>query len=185
MMDIEELSKPSLLEVIKQKQDEFYEKSGKNFFFKKSQKEECAKFISSHYSLTDLIQSTLVVDQELNQIIFHYLVFKLYVNPDNYKILIHYMIQTFSECSRSSKFTLILDVDSITPTALERYSYFIGEYRRQYDAFKETYAPGSDYSSNIKKIRIVNVNSYFENFKSIIRPFCEVDVYNKIEFVGK
>jgi hypothetical protein len=183
--NMEEFSLPAILQEIRQKQEEFYEKTKKHIFFKKAQKEECAKFISSHYSLEILIQSTLVVDKESNQIIFYYPVFKLYINPDNYKQLITYMIKTFSECSRTNKFTLILDADSITPTALERYSYFIGEYRQQYEEFKKSFYPGADYSSNIEKIRIINVNSFFENFKSVIRPFCEADVYGKIEFVGK
>ena len=179
--NIEELS---ILEIL-QKQEEFYSKTTKNTFFKKSQKEECAKFISSHYPLDVLIQSTIVVNNDTKEIIFHYLIFKLYVNPDNYKTLIQYMIKTFSECSKTDNFTLILDANTITPTALERYSYFITEYKKQYEDFKLNTSNVDQYSSNISRIRIINMNSFLENFKSIIRPFCEQDIYNKIEFIGK
>jgi hypothetical protein len=82
----------SLVNQMEKYKEDFYQTQGKNTFFKKSQKLDCAKQMSKVFDLSEMIQQTIYLIPGTNNIVFNYPIFKLYGNDDNYDIIIQYII---------------------------------------------------------------------------------------------
>ena len=68
------MSTESLLDAIENYKVNYYQVQGKNsFFFKKTQKMECAKEISQKFDLESMINTTIYRITDTNKIVFNYL----------------------------------------------------------------------------------------------------------------
>ena len=74
-------------------QNEFYNNSNKNFFFKNKQKLDCAQNIGNQYDLVTLLNNTFINIPNTNKIFMDYTIFKLFANPNNYDNIISYLYQ--------------------------------------------------------------------------------------------
>ena len=88
----------TFLSKIEQIKDDYYDKNGKNYIFKKSQKNECAKEISNHIDVDLLIKNTMYILPNSNKIYFNYEMFKLYANDNNYEKIYTYLLSLFQNC---------------------------------------------------------------------------------------
>ena len=68
----------NIMDQIEQFKKDFYQTNGKNTFFKKTQKQECANLISKTFDINEMIRKTVYVIPGTNQIFFDYTIFKLY-----------------------------------------------------------------------------------------------------------
>ena len=75
--------------------ENYYSVNSKNSFFKKSQKLDCAKFISESIDLNTLIDKTVYAIPDKNIVFINYPVFKYYANPENYSQIIDHIINVF------------------------------------------------------------------------------------------
>lgn len=104
----------------------YYSENKKAFFFKKSQKLDCAANISSKFDINDLLSQTVAIIPNTNRVYLDYTIFKLYANPENYNTIVNYVIQLFKTCIENyGSFECHFNLNSFTMTAAERYKSVI------------------------------------------------------------
>ena len=119
-------SSSDLLNDIEKFKNTYYTENKKAFFFKKSQKMDCAAKISSEFNLQDLLEQTVAILPNTNRVYLDYTVFKLYANPDNYSAIVAYVLQLFRTCIQTyGSFECHFNLGSFTITAAERYKSVI------------------------------------------------------------
>lgn len=159
---------------------DFYDNEGKNSFFKKTQKIECAKKMSNTFQLNEMIQKTIYVIPSTDKIIFDYTIFKLYACPENYDIIINYVIKIYDFILlQFPAFEVNIILDSFTISAAERYKVIINDF------CNKCMNAQTKYSELISKIKIFYTPSMIESITSVLKPFIDKDVLNKMSFVSK
>ena len=110
-----------LLDQMEQFKSDFLVREGKNSFFKKGQKLDCAKKMSQTFNLQDMIQKTVFIIPGTNKIMFDYTIFKLYACPDNYYKIVDYIITLYDWLLlQYPTFEANIILDSFTISAAER-----------------------------------------------------------------
>ena len=116
----------NLNEKIQNIRNEFYQTNSKNILFKKTQKQECAKYISDTLQLQDLISHTVFLIPNTNIIFYNYLVFKQYGHESNCNKIMDYFKQLILQTIENfGHFELHFNLKSFSISALNRYSSII------------------------------------------------------------
>ena len=154
-------------------QEKYYEKNKKATFFKNNQKFDCANEISKNFSLEDLINRSVYI-QDNNKIIVHYPIIKTFAHPGIYdKFLAHIDILSEKILSTQPSYDVHVDLYSFTVTAAKRYSDLIKQ-------FCSIYLQKTDYDETIKKIYIHNPPSVIDIVKTMFSPFMSNSSKDKI-----
>ena len=168
-------SSDNLLVQMEKFKSDFLDTEGKNSFFKKSQKLDCAKKISQTFNLQDMLKKTVFILSGTNKIVFDYTFFKLYACPDNYNEIVDYII-TLYDCIliQYPNFEANIILDSFTISAAERYKGVIQKF------CNKCMNTETKYSKLITKMNIYYTPSMMESISSLLKPFIDVDVRNRI-----
>ena len=170
----------SLIDELNQMKSEFYSENGKNSFFKKKQKEECARRISAKYSIEQLAQATIYIIPNTNRVFFDYTIFKLFANPDNFTYLTEYIIYKFSTCIRDyGNFIVDFNLDTFTVSAAERYKDVVKAYC---DACRSR---DTDFVNLMISMNIYNTPSVMEMIKTVLKPVADPNLYAKLKTYSK
>ena len=157
-----EISSADLLKDIEKFKETYYSENNKNFFFKKSQKMDCAAKISQKFDIEELLEKTVFVVPNTNHIYLDYNVFKLYANPDNYDIVVNRVIQLFYSCIETyGAFECHFNLNSFTITAAERYKQAIELF------CKECLKRETKYGQKLSKMYIYYSPSMIDRIKVI------------------
>lgn len=170
----------SFLEKIQQLQGDYYNKNGKNAFYKKSQKTECAAAISNSVDLQQLINNTMYIIPNTNKVFFDYTVFKLYATPENYSTIVDCVLQLFQTCitiygTYEAHFNLL----SYTVSACERYKSIFPV------LFDACFKKGKTFSDKLDKLFIYNTPACMATVIQIMTPLVDPIVRPKIGFYTK
>lgn len=170
----------SILNEIQQYQEKYYHSEGKNRFFKKTQKMDCAKRISEQFDLNTLIMNTIYEIPNTNNILVDYTVFKLYATPDNYETIIQYTLALFEYMlAKHASIEMNVILDTFTISAAERYKSVIQMLCNK--CMNSTTA----YSSYVTRINLYYTPSMIDSIRTLLRPFIDNDVYEKIVMYSK
>ena len=170
----------SVSEEIEKLQEEFFKKEGKNSFFKKSQKIECAKTISSYFNLDDLLGKTIFVVPETSNIYIEYPLLKMYANPDNYVYIIDYIITLYNYCiDLYGYFEIHINLKLFTISAAERYRNAIMDFSQR------CLENNGQYSFKMKCMKIYNTPSMMESISKFLKPFLDPVIVEKIVMYSK
>jgi len=170
----------NIIEKINELKDEYYSTHSKNTFFKKSQKMECAKYISDSVDLNTLIDSTIFVVPNTNTIYIDYTVFKLYGTPENYDQIIDHIMNTFKYIiSYFSCYEVYVNLDTFTVSSAERYKEIIRSF------CNKCLNDNTKFGELLSKFHILNTPSVMELIIKIFKPFVDPLVINKIQFYKK
>jgi hypothetical protein len=160
--------------------DEYYATHSKNTFFKKSQKMDCAKYISDSIDLDTLIDNTIYVVPNTNTIYIDYTVFKLYATPENYDKIIDHIMNTFKYIiNYYSTYEVYINLDSFTVSSAERYKDIIRSF------CDKCLNDSTNFGELLSKFHILNTPSVMELIIKIFKPFVDPIVINKIQFHKK
>lgn len=155
----------------------YYAKNNKNIIFKNTQKFDCAREISSHFSIETLLESSVYIIPNSNFIYIDYTLVKHYLCPDNYNISHKYFIQLHEEILKTySHFNICADLKSLTLTAIHRYM----------DLGKKVcalYLHSNKQSKQIDQIHIRNPPSFLQTAIKLFSPFISHDTLAKIRLV--
>lgn len=175
------MSSYNLIEEIAKFQDTYYSQSGgKNLLFKKSQKLECASQISTNFDIQVLIDKTVYIIQNTNKIFIDYTVFKLYGNPDNYKLIIDRIFSLLLEVINTyGGYECHINLNTFTITAAERYKKVIEMF------CSECLQNTTKYAVYLSKMHIYNSPNMLENIATIFMHYIEPSVKTKIEIHNK
>jgi len=157
----------------------FYETSGKNVFFKKEQKFECAGTISKSIGLDEMIKKTFYVLPNTNKVYADYSVFKLYATPDTFDYISTKLIDLLNTISLDGAYELHINLESFTISAYERYKQFITIYCNKCLSY------GSSQSISMSKMVIYNTPLFIDSLSRILRPVMHPDVPNRIAYYKK
>ena len=175
------MSSYNLIEEIEKFQDTYYSQSGgKSIVFKKSQKLECASQISTNFDIQLLLNKTIYIIGNTNRIFIDYTVFKLYGNPNNYKMIIDRLFSLFSEVINTyGDYECHINLNTFTITAAERYKKIIELF------CSECLQNTTRYAIYLSKMHIYNSPNMLENIASIFMHYIEPSVKTKIEIHNK
>jgi hypothetical protein len=170
-----------ILESIEKVQESFYDSNGKNRLFKKSQKIDCAKEVSRQINIDDLLNMTVYILPGTNKVVFYYSVFKLYANPDNYDLIISYILRRYDEVlnNNNNTFEIHMSLDTFSVSAAERYKEIIRMF------CEKCMNASTNYSTSMTKLYVYNSPAVMDPIMTIIKPFIDPSVKDKIVFYSK
>jgi len=170
----------SLVDEMENYKKKYLQENGKNSFFKKNQKLDCAKELSQSFSLESMIQRTIYNIPNTNRVIFDYTVYKLYAHPDNYNTIINGIIYIYDSVLLSyPTFEIHIILDTFSISAAERYKYAIQTF------VNKCMTSNTMYSSLIDKICIYFTPSMIESISTLLRPFIDPSIHNRIVYYSK
>jgi hypothetical protein len=170
----------SFREKIIKLQDNYYSIHSKNSLFKKSQKIDCAKYISESFELNDLIDNTIFVIPDTNRLYIDYTILKLYANLDNCEKIIDHIMNIFKYIIEYyNNYEVFLNLDSFTVSAAERYKDIIKMF------FNKCLSESTQFVMLLTKFNILNIPSVMELIIKIFKPFADPIVIERIHYYTK
>ena len=165
----------SQIDKIKGLQEQYYSGNKKNIFFKNKQKLDCASLVCENIPIDTLISNTIYLVPETNRVCVDYTIFKLFATPDNFQQVADYIIDQFRQrIEIYDNFQLHINLNSFTISALERYKTIIRYF------CDKCMASDTRYSKKMEKMFIYNPPKSFDSVVSVLKPFIDSSVYDKI-----
>lgn len=175
LSSFEELEKE--IETIK---DEFYSESGKNRFFKNSQKYDCAKKIVSKISLDVLLNRTCLIIDDANCVHIDYPIMKTYASPEIFELIAEYIFDKFEYLETTyPTFEVALNLDGFSVSAAERYKILIEIF------YRKCFQRNTGFSLVVTQFVVYNAPSVIDTIKHIVPPFIEDHMKHKLFIVPK
>jgi hemoglobin-like flavoprotein len=157
-----------MMEDISKIQTDFYSSHRKNIFMKTSQKSECAETISRQIPLEELIRNTIYIIPNSCSVYMDYPLFKTYVSPINYQIVVNHIFETINEViRRCSTFEMHINLSTFTISAAERYSHI------------------TQYSELMNRMYIYNTPSMIQTISTIMVKYTADSIKLKTSFYTK
>lgn len=165
---------------VEQLQASYYQDTKKAVFFKKQQKEECASLVSNNIGIEQMLQHTVFIVPNTNQVYFDYTVFKLYATTSNSQFIISRVLTLFQESIRKyGCFEAHLNLATFTISAFERYkpiiSYFCDECMRI----------NTNYQEEMAAFNIYNTPTMIDLLSAASRPFMDDAIRKKVVLYNK
>lgn len=167
-------------ERIQEIQSQFYSNSGKNFFFKRAQKLQCAQAVASELTPQILLERTFQPIPNTNRIFVNYPMFKTFMCPETYKLSIDYILEMGrSLVEKYGSLEVHIDVQSFTPTAAERYKDFVVQ------ICKECEIRNTNFSAFLTKMNIYNCPALADHVARMIWGILPVETRSKVNLFQK
>jgi hypothetical protein len=161
--------------------EDYYSQNTKNTFFKKNQKLELAKQMSSSFDINLLLQKTGYIIPGTQHIYFDYTVFKLFANEDNYNLIVSYILNLFQICiTNYGEYNVHVNLDTFTVSAAERYKNLITLFNESCISNKSV-----EYSKSLKCWNIYYTPSVIDMITKVLKTIIEPDIIKKIIFISK
>jgi len=176
------MDEKSITESMEKIQQQYYNNNNKNSFFKKSQKIDCATQLcqSPDFHLETAIKNTVFILPDSNRIFFNYGIFKYYGNPENYEVIVNYILSLILLCiSKDSGFEFHVNLQSFTISAAERYKPAIQIF------ITKCLANNTEFSKLLTKMCVYNTPSLINDISRLLKPMMDAAITNKIQFYSK
>lgn len=161
--------------------EKYYETHNKNVFFKSSQKFDCARDICSKVDIFDLMEQTFWIVPNQDNIYFDYRIYKLYGNPDNFKVFIDSVLHLAKWCIREyGSFEIHLNFSSFTVSAAERYKEMVKMFCDICMTQTEI-----EYLPNLRSLTIHNTPKIFDHIYKILVPILPPEIVPKLRIKHK
>lgn len=173
-----DFSDNELMEEIRKIQD--MQKTRSFSFFKRTDKMNSARMVSSQFNLNQLIESTIFIIPNTNKIYLNYLVFKTYANPENYMYFIEYLLYLFDYVVQTyGTFELHVNIQTFTITAAQRYKEIIELF------CAKCLVSNTNYSHVLERMYIYFPPNVMDNIIRIISPLVDKNITNKVVIYKK
>lgn len=167
-------------QTIEQIKGEFYSSSGKNLFFKKQQKFECAAQVASQVPLELLLRRTCWVVPGKSAAYVDYPILKSYAVPELYDIITNHVIEVFNYIKKyTGTLTVYMNLDGFTVSAAERYRPIIALF------CDKCLSTNALFSTILEEFRILNTPSAMEHISRLLLPLVVEEIRPKIVMVSK
>ena len=160
--------------------NEFYSESGKNTFFKKQQKFNCAQRVASQIPIEHLLARTCWIQEEPAFVRIDYPILKTYASPEVFELIVDHIIKICkSSIATFRKLNVALNLDTFTVSAAERYNVLIELFCHK--CFQEN----TGFSLSLEQFIIYNTPSTIDLIKPILLPLLLEEIRPKIKLVSK
>ena len=174
------MSSDSLVEMMEKYHKEYYQSQGKNMFFKKGQKEDCAKGVGEAFPLEDMINRTIFIIPGKNKLMVDYTIFKLFANSDNFDAIIQRVIESYDLLlSQYPNFEVHIILDGFTVSAAERYKSVIQRFCNR------CMTAQTRYTQFITAMYLYYTPSMIESISILLKPFIDPDISKRIVMYSK
>jgi hypothetical protein len=166
---------------IEKTRTEFYaDAGGKNTFFKKQQKYDCAKQVVSKISIDSLLARTCYILQNTNCVHIDYPFLKSYASPEIFDTIADYIIAQFQTVKDEyGELLVCLNFDGFTVSAAERYKVLI-------DVFcQKCFQRNTGFAPVVTQFVVYNSTNVVDAIKHIVWPFMEENVKATLLVVSK
>jgi len=111
---------------IKDLKTKYYNKNGTSILFKNTQKRDCAAEIVNNIPINTLLNETIYIVENTNQIYIKYELLKSFAAPSIYSIIINHISNRVEWCiANHGSFQLYINMNTFTITAANRYKELI------------------------------------------------------------
>tara|TARA_Y100000992_G_scaffold118920_1_gene77959 strand:- start:2159 stop:2731 length:573 start_codon:yes stop_codon:yes gene_type:complete len=174
------MKEDDLLEKVKNLQDDYYKENKKNTFFKKAQKYECAKTVSTNLDVITLLKNTMYFLPNSTDLYFHYPLFKTFANPENFETIVMYFVNLCKKfLEEVGTFNLHINWVGYTISAHQRYMPL-------YDLFiKLGRANNFALEYSLKNLYLYNPPNVLDQIEVLIRPIIAPGIQKKIKIISK
>lgn len=153
----------------------YYKKNEKTFFYKQSQKTDCAEKITQEFSLSYLLEKSIYSHKHV--IFFHYPVIKTFIHPRIYSNILSYIDNMIEQTLQQYEIIdIVINMDSFTMTAAQRYKDII-------KIFCNKYLQNDENLKKFKTIYIQNSPSVIEMIQKMFSPFMSQKATGKFVFM--
>lgn len=167
-------------EIEKTKSEFYSESGGKNTFFKKQQKYDCAKQVVSKISLEVLLKKTCYVIESTNCVHIDYPLLKTYASPEIFETIADYIIMNFQQIKDTyGNLQIFLNFDGFTVSAAERYKSLIEVF------CMKCFQRNTGFAPVVLQFVVYNSPNVMDAIKHIVMPFMEENVKAKLLVVPK
>jgi hypothetical protein len=174
------MSTDSLVEMMEKYQQDYYQSQGKNMFFKKSQKQDCAKGVSQAFPLEEMINRTIFLLPQKNKLVFDYTVFKLFATSENYDAIVQRVIEAYDLLlTKYPTFEVHIILDGFTISAAERYKSIIQLF------CNKCMTSQTRYTQYISAMYLYYTPSMMENISALLKPFIDPGINERIVMYSK
>ena len=174
------MSYQKMMEDISKIQTDFYSSHRKNIFMKTSQKSECAETISRQIPLEELMCNTIYIIPNSCSIYMDYPLFKTYVSPINYQIVVKHIFETINEVIRKcGTFEMHINLNTFTISAAERYNQIIQSF------CNECCKNNTQYSELLNRMYIYNTPSMIQTISTFMVKYTADSIKSKTSFYTK
>lgn len=176
------MNQQDISESMEKFKNKYYNEHSKNILFKKSQKLDCAIQLchSPEFHLETAIKNTIYILHDSNRVFFNYEIFKYYANPENYEIVVNYILSLILLCvSKFESFEFHININSFTMSAAERYEPAIRLF------MNKCLANNTEFSKLLTKMIVYNTPIMMNDISRLLKPLIEPSVTSKIQFYTK
>jgi len=162
---------------ISELQNNYYSQNSKSWFFKSSQKMECAAMVSQTCSLRDLFEKTAYYIPGSNRIYFDYVLFKTYGHPSIYDEFIDYVMTLFRQYIQEyerNTFELHINLQSFTITAAQRYKDIITVF------CSKCLGNNTVFFQHLHNVHIYNPPKMIDTFSNMFAGYIDDNIRSKI-----
>jgi len=160
--------------------NEFYSESGKNTFFKKQQKFDCAQRVASQIPMEHLLSRTCWIQDEIAFVRIDYTILKTYASPEVFELIVNHIIRVCRGSVATFKsLSVLLNLDTFTVSAAERYKALIELFCGK--CFQEN----TGFSLSLEQFIVYNVPTTVDTIKPMLMPFVLEEIRHKVKLVSK
>lgn len=176
----------SLQDQIENFKNEYYRDNGgkKSSFVlygKSSQKADLAQKVSDTFDIQNLLNQTIYLIPDTNNVMIDYTVFKQYANDSNYEAVISHMLSQYDYCINVyGKYSVHVNLATFSTTAAERYRRFIEIFNSRFMQGVETI-----YMQRLDKIVIYNPPAMLQMIHNILKPVMSPNIQAKTQIISK
>jgi hypothetical protein len=143
----------------------YYTVNKKNSILTKNQKLDCALQIVNKFSIKELLDKSIIIKKNSNQVHVSYPLVKFFLHPNNYNELNTKIIDISTQVvSTHGKYELHCDLKGFTPTAAQRYNELI-------TYLCTTYLSDSADKNSLEKVYLYNTPVIFDAIKKMFSHF--------------
>jgi hypothetical protein len=167
-------------EIEKVKTDFYTDAGGKNTFFKKQQKFDCAKQVVDKISIDILLKNTCYILGNTHCVHIDYTVLKSYASPEIFDTISDYIILNFQYVKdHHSSLEVFFNLDTFTISSAERYKGLI-------EAFcAKCFQRNTGFSTFVNKFVVYNSPTAIETIRHMVMPFMEENVKSRTFVIPK
>jgi len=168
----------NLLSDLEKFKNTYYKENKKCVIFKKSQKYDYAKHVTTKFDINILLQKTAYIIKGTNKIFINYPVFKQYAHPDNYELFVNYVQNLIPFIiDKWGTFECHVNINNFTVTAAERHKEVIRIFcSKCFDI---------SYTDHLNHIYVYNTSSTLDKISGILLHLVDTDTRKKIVLVNK
>ena len=154
----------------------YYSDNKKCTVFKSEQKHDLANKICSQFGQDELFAKSVYTIRDTNKVYIDYPVFKLFVNPRNYKEFVLFCQNIFNQTiKRHGTFECHVNLLSLTISAVERHQRLVELF-----CTDPSERGGVEYTNYLIKVYIYNTPSVIDNITNLLKKLLDPDIMKRL-----